>query len=83
MASRRDDSRTVHRESNSDNSRQSDSSGHAANQAVGNPAEPKTYFSEEELDKQFADRFTESDPEFMSVMDSRKEPFKPPVVPGW
>lgn len=61
--------------------KRSDSSGHADNKAVGNPATPKTYFSEEELDRRFADRYTERDPDYQEVVD-RPSP-APPVITDW
>jgi hypothetical protein len=81
MDSRQEESRRNHEESPA---RKQSDSGHASrHEAVGNPAAsaPKTYFSEQELDQRFADRFTKSDTEFQSVMD-RPAPV-PPVISPW
>jgi hypothetical protein len=83
MDSRQDDQRKSNEESASSLRKQSDSGHVSKHEAVGNPAAsaPKTYFSEQELDQRFADRFTSSDSEFQSVMD-RPAPV-PPVISPW
>jgi len=81
MSSRQDDSQRDGKDAESLKRKPCDSpaSHDRDDKAEGNPA-VETYFSEEELEQEFADRYTESDPEYRSLSE---RPSRPPVITPW
>jgi len=80
MSGRRDDLRTDVEESQSSKAKSSEPCD-ANDKAVGNPAAVETYFSEKELDEEFADRYTEGDAEYAAL--ENRPTAAPPVISPW